>query len=179
MKSDLPIVYLSLLVGLLAIAGVLVIRQVWKTRSTEMKLAKLQGRLTTTKGAPQEYYELGSILLQKQLYGQAAAAMKQALKSKELEDGEPKAMVHNALGYAYAAQEQYDLAIRHYKDAIQQKEDYATAYNNLGFAYERKQLTVQALKAYEQALEIDPNSSTAKKRAESMRKRIMPTAVKS
>ncbi len=179
MKSDLPLIYLSLLVGLLAVAGVLIIRQVWKTRSTEMKLAKLQGRLTTSKGNPQDYYELGGILLDKQLYGQAAAALKQALKSKDLEDGEPKAMVHNALGYAYAAKEQYDLAIRHYKDAIQEKEDYATAYNNLGFAYERKQLTVQALKSYEQALEIDPSNSTAKKRAESMRKRIMPTAVKS
>lgn len=177
MKSDLPLLYLSLLVGLLAVAGILIVRQVWKTRSTEMKLAKLQGRLTSNKGNPQDYYELGGILLQKQLYGQAAAALKQALKSKDLEDGEPKAMVHNALGYAYAAKEQYDLAIRHYKDAIQEKEDYATAYNNLGFAYERKQLTVQALKSYEQALEIDPSNSTAKKRAESMRKRIMPTAV--
>jgi len=177
MKSDLPLIYLSLLVGLLAVAGILILRQVWKTRSTEMKLSKLQARLTTSKGAPQDYYELGGILLEKQLYGQAIAALKQALKAKELENGEPKAMVHNALGYAYAAKEQYDLAIRHYKDAIREKEDYATVYNNLGFAYERKQLTVQALKAYEQALEIDPGNDTAKKRAESMRKRIMPTAV--
>ncbi|NJR71599.1 MAG: hypothetical protein HC771_25690 [Synechococcales cyanobacterium CRU_2_2] len=57
------------------------------------------------------------------------------------------------------------------------KPDYATAHNNLGFAYERKQLTVQALQSYEQALAIEPSNSTAKKRAESMRKRIMPTAV--
>jgi tetratricopeptide (TPR) repeat protein len=177
MKSDLPLIYLSMLVVLLALSGGLIIRQVLKTRTTELKLSKLQKRLTTSKGEPQDYYELGSILLGKKLYGQAIAALQQALKSKQLAEGEPKAMVLNALGYAYAAKEQYDIAIRHYKDALKEKPDYATAHNNLGFAYERKQLTLQALQAYEQALEIEPTNSTAKKRAESMRKRIMPTAV--
>lgn len=177
MESGLPIAYLSLLVALLSVAGGLIVRQVWKTRSTELKLSKLQKRLTSGQGSPQDYYELGSILLTKKLYGQAIAALQQALKSKQLEAGEPKAMVLNALGYSYAAKEQYDLAIRHYKDALKEKPDYATAHNNLGFAYERKQLTVQALQSYEQALAIEPSNSTAKKRAESMRKRIMPTAV--
>jgi tetratricopeptide (TPR) repeat protein len=177
MDSGLPLLYLSLLVGLLAASGFFILRQVWKTRSTEMALSKLQKKLSNQRGLPQDYYELSSILLQKKLHGQAAAALQQALKCKELEPGEPKAIVLNALGYAYAAQEQYDIAIRQYKDALKEKPDYPTALNNLGFAYERKQLTVQALKAYEQALELDPSNSTAQKRADSMRKRIMPTAV--
>lgn len=177
MDSGLQLLYLSLLVGLLGVSGILILRQVWKTRSTEMALAKLQKKLTAQKGLPQEYYELSSILLKKKLYGQAAAALQQALKCQELEPGESRAVVLNALGYTYAAQEQFDLAIRQYKEALKEKPDYAIAFNNLGFAYERKQLTIQALQSYEQALEIDPNNSTAKKRAESMRKRIMPTAV--
>ena len=66
------------------------------------------------------------------------------------------------MGYAYFAQEQYDLAIRQYKEALKCNPEYVIALNNLGNAYERKQLTAQALETYEQALTYDPKNSTAK-----------------
>ncbi|MGF1535137.1 MAG: tetratricopeptide repeat protein [Elainellaceae cyanobacterium] len=176
MNGDLPIIYLTVLVGLLVTAGILLFRQVRKTRRVESTLSRLENKLTKQKGSAQEYYELGSIYLDKRLYTQAMTLLKKALKAKDLEGLENVALVQNALGYAYAAQEQYDLAIRQYKEALEKLPDYPTALNNLGFAYEKKQLTAQALEAYEQALSIDPKNTTAKRRADSLRKRLVPSS---
>ncbi|MCU0569460.1 MAG: tetratricopeptide repeat protein [Oculatellaceae cyanobacterium Prado106] len=172
----LPVVYLGTLVVLLAGAGWFLFRQVLKTRRVETTLARLQTKLTKEKGTAKEYYELGSILLDKRLYSQAIAQFQKALKSKDLEGAENTAIIYNAMGFAYAAQEQFDLAIRQYKEALQLQPEYPTALNNMGFAYEKKQLTAQALEAYEGSLKIDPRNSTAKRRADSLRKRLVPSS---
>ncbi len=172
----LPIVYLTILVVLLAAASWFVFRQILKSRRTESTLAKLQNKLNSGKGTSQEYYELGGIFLDKRLYSQAVKQFQKALKAKDLEGAENEALIHNALGFSYAAQEQFDLAIREYKDALQLLPDYTTALNNLGFAYEKKQLTAQALESYEAVLQLDPKNSTAKRRSESLRKRLAPSA---
>ena len=174
--SLLPVVYLIVLVVLLSVAGLFLFRQIWRTRRTEGTLARLQRKLSKEKGTAQEYYELGGILLDKRLYSQAIAQFQKALKAKDLEGTENTALIYNALGFSYAAQEQFDLAIKQYKEALELKPDYPTALNNLGFAYEKKQLTTQALETYEATLKIDPKNSTAKRRAESLRKRLVPSA---
>jgi len=176
MYADLPIVYLTVLVGLLVAAGVFLFRQVLKTRRVESTLSRLENKLTKEKGSAKDYYELGTIYLDKRLYAQSVTLLKKALKAKDLDDLENKALVQNALGFAYAAQEQYDLAIRQYKEAIEGMPEYPTAFNNLGFVYEKKQLAAQALEAYEQALTLDPKNTTAKRRAESLRKRLVPSS---
>ncbi|MEM7770480.1 MAG: tetratricopeptide repeat protein [Cyanobacteria bacterium P01_E01_bin.6] len=173
---SLPSFYLGLLVLLLLIAAVLLFRQVIKTRRTESTFSRLQNKLTKQRGTAQEYYELGSIYLDKKLYSQSITLLKKALKSKDLEGAENIALIHNALGYAYACQEQYDSAIRQYKEALEQTPEYVVALNNLGFAYEKKQLITQAVEAYEKAFAIDPKDSTAQRRAESLRKRIAAPA---
>jgi tetratricopeptide (TPR) repeat protein len=174
--QSLPILYLSILVVLLAVASWFVFRQILRTRRTETALSKLQAKLSQGKGSSKEHYELGSIFLDKRLYSQAVAQFQKALKAKDLEGAENEALVHNALGFTYAAQEQFDLAIKQYKEALERLPDYPTALNNLGFAYEKKQLIPQALEAYEAALKIDAKNSTAKRRAESMRKRLVPSS---
>jgi tetratricopeptide (TPR) repeat protein len=175
MESYLPIVYISFLLGLLAIASVAIFRQVLKTRRIENALSRLQGKLSKEKGTALEYYELGSILLDKRLYVQAIAQFQKAIKLETLE-GTELAAVYNALGFTYFAQEQYDLAIRNYKEALKSSPEYVTALNNLGHAYERKQLATQALEMYEQALSYDANNATAKRRAESLKKRMVASA---
>lgn len=175
-ESSLPIIYLSILVGLLALASWFLIRQIWKTRRTETTLSRLQDKLNQGKGTAKEHYELGGILLDKRLYSQAVTQFQKALKAKDLEGVENSALIYNALGFAYAAQEQFDLAIRQYKEALQQLPEYPTALNNLGFAYEKKQLTTQALESYEAALQIDPKNAIAKRRIESLRKRLVPSS---
>ncbi|WP_017651780.1 tetratricopeptide repeat protein [Fortiea contorta] len=172
MDNNLAIVYLSILVGLLAFTVVSVFRQIFKTRKTESSLSRLRSKLNKEKGTTQEYYELASIYSEKKLYSQAIALFQKALKAAEEEKEENSAPIYNGLGYAHFAQEQYDLAIRQYKEAIKNQPDYVTALNNLGHAYERKKLTTQALQTYEEALKYQPNNATAKRRAESLRRLV-------
>ncbi|MGH1395030.1 MAG: tetratricopeptide repeat protein [Trichormus sp.] len=172
MDNSLAVVYLSVLVGLLAFAVVSVLRQLFKTRKRESSLSRLRNKLNKDKGTAQEYYELACIYSEKKVYSQAIALFQQALKAAEEEGEESTAPIYNGLGYAYFAQEQYDLAIRQYKEALKLNPDYVVALNNLGHAYERKKLNAQALQMYEQALKLQPNNATAKRRAESLRRLV-------
>jgi tetratricopeptide (TPR) repeat protein len=172
-KTNLLLTYLALLLLLLSVAAFFIVRQVLKTRRLEGTLSRLQSKLSKEKGTAQEYYELGSLLLDKKLYTQAALYLQQALKNVSDDEVDNSAMVYNALGYAYFAQDQYDLAIRNYKEAIKINPEYVTALNNLGHSYERKQLMNQALEAYESALNIAPKNSTAKRRFDSLKKRLV------
>jgi tetratricopeptide (TPR) repeat protein len=172
----LPLIYLGVLVILLGAASWFIFRQVWRSRRTELTMSRLQKKLTQEKGTAQEYYELGGILLDKRLYSQAIALFQKAMKAKDLEGEENRALLFNALGYAYAAQDQFDLAIKHYKEAVELLPSYSTAYNNLGFAYEKKQLTAPALEAYEAAIAADAKNAIARRRAESLRKRLVPSS---
>jgi tetratricopeptide (TPR) repeat protein len=173
MDSNLLIVYLSALLLILGSASWFLVRQILKTRKLEMSLERLENKLTTEKGTGQEYYELGSIYVDKKLYSQAIVLFQKALKGKDLEGEEDQAVVYNALGFAHFGQEQYDIAIRQYKEALKLQPEYVTSLNNLGHAYERKKLTAQALEIYEQALACDPDNATAKQRIESLRKRLV------
>lgn len=173
MNETLPEIYLIVLLVLLAGLAVFVIREIFKTRKTESKLSKLQKKLKQEKGTAYEYYELGSIYTQKKLFTQAINLFQRALKVEDEIDPENLALIYNALGYAYFAQEQYDLAIRTYKEAIKNKPEYSTALNNLAYAYERKQLTSKALETYEETLKHDPENPTAKRRATSLRKQVV------
>ncbi|WP_017316228.1 tetratricopeptide repeat protein [Mastigocladopsis repens] len=172
MDSNLATIYLSIFVGLLLIAVVSIFRQVFKTRRLESSMSRLRNKLTKEKGTSQEYYELGSIYSEKKVFSQAISFFQKAIKAAEEEGEENVAYIYNGLGYAYFAQEQFDLAIRQYKEALKNKPDYVTAFNNLGHAYERKKLNAQALEAYEEALKLQPNNTTAKRRSESLRRLV-------
>ncbi|GAA6622502.1 tetratricopeptide repeat protein [Scytonema sp. NUACC26] len=172
MDNNLATIYLSVLVSLLAFTVVVIFRQILKTRKREGSLSRLRKKLAKDKGTTQEYYELASIYSEKKLFSQAITLFQKALKAAEEEGEENVAYIYNGLGYAYFAQEQYDLAIRQYKEALRTKPDYVTAFNNLGHSYERKKLNAQALEAYENALKINPNNATAKRRAESLRRLV-------
>jgi tetratricopeptide (TPR) repeat protein len=172
--SSLPLIYLVAFIGLLAGAAVVVLRQVLKSRTLENDLSKLEKRVIAEDCTSQEYYALASIYLDKKLFVQAVKLLQKALKNKtdELEPDD-FAPVHNALGYAYECQEQYDLAIRNYKEAIKQDPVYVTAMNNLGHAYEQKKLMSQALETYEQAVAIEPKNEIANRRLTSLRRRLV------
>jgi tetratricopeptide (TPR) repeat protein len=173
--ENFPVIYVVALLILLSATGIFVFRQVFKTRKLENALTRLQRKLSKEKGTALDYYELGSIQLDKRLYTQAITNLQRAIKSEEL-DGAALAAVYNALGFAYFAQEQYDLAMKQYKEALKLSPEYVTAMNNLGHSYERKQLASKALEMYEQALALEPKNSTAKRRADSLRKRLAPSA---
>lgn len=175
MDNLLPGVYLSILLALLSVAAWAIFRQILKTRKVETSFSRLQNKLKNEKGTAQEYYELGSIYLDKKLFVQSVNLLQKALKEVEGEANENVALIYNGLGFSYFAQEQYDLAIRNYKEALKLDPAYVTALNNLGHAYERKKLTAQALQAYDEALKYEPNNQTAKRRSDSLRKRLVTT----
>ncbi|HYW20473.1 MAG TPA: tetratricopeptide repeat protein [Nodularia sp. (in: cyanobacteria)] len=172
MDKNLVAIYLSIFVGLLSFAVVNVFSQIFKTRRRESALSRLRKKLEKEKGTAQEYYELASIYSEKQVFSQAITLFQKAIKAAEEEEEEDSAPIYNGLGYVYFSQEQYDLAIRQYKEALKLKPDYVTALNNLGHAYEKKKLTTQALQMYEEALKFAPNNTIAKRRAESLRRLV-------
>lgn len=173
MDQSLISIYLVILLVLLSATAIFIFRQVWKTRRVENSLSALQAKLSKEQGTTQEYFEMGSILLTKKLFVQATSLFQKALKAAEKEQEENVAPIYNALGYAYFAQEQYDMAIRNYKDAVKYNPGYVTALNNMGHAYEKKNLAKQALGAYEEVLKLEPKNVTANKRAGSLRKRVV------
>jgi tetratricopeptide (TPR) repeat protein len=175
MSSFFPTIYLTILLLLLGLAAWVVFQQILRTRKVESALSRLQSKLSKEKGTTQEYFELGSIFLSKNLFDQAIDQFQRALKAAEAESEENIAPIYSAMGYAYFAQEQYDIAIRNYKEALKISPRYVTALNNLGHAYERKNLTAQALEAYEQALAQEPKNAVSRRRAESLRKRLVPS----
>jgi tetratricopeptide (TPR) repeat protein len=173
MDTSLAVWYLGVLLVLLAGVGWFIFQQVFRTRRSESSMNRLQSKLSKAKGTTQEHFELGSLYLSKNLAIPAVQQFQQALKAAEAEPEAPLAPIYNAMGYACFIQEQFDLAIRHYKDALKLDENYVTALNNLGHAYERKNLVAQALDAYEQVLKQEPQNPTAKRRATSLRKRVV------
>ena len=173
MQETLPVIYISALLFLLILAAIFILREIIKTRRTESTFSRLQNKLKQEKGTSKDYYELGSLYLDKKLFVQSINLFQKALKAQKDLEPENQALIYNAMGYAYFAQEQYDLAIRQYKEALKLYPEYVTALNNLGNVYDRKQMTAKALETYEQALQYDPNNTTAKRRAESLRKRLV------
>jgi tetratricopeptide (TPR) repeat protein len=172
MNDNLPVLYISILLGILAIVAVILLRQIIKTRKIENRFSVLQKKLTKERGTAEEYYELASIYLDKKLFVQAVQLLQKALKTGNDLPSENKALVYNALGFAHFSQEQYDIAIRNYKEAIKLYPQYTIALNNLANVYEKKQLTVQALETYKETLNYDQNNRIAKKRVESLEKRF-------
>ena len=175
MDNTLSVVYILILLFLLSATALFVFRQVIKTRRVEGDFSTLQKKLDQEQGTAQDYYQLSSLYLDKKLYVKAISLLQKALRAAKDVEPENKALIYNALGYAYYAQEQYDLAIRQYKEALKLNPEYVIALNNLGNVYERKQLTAQALEVYEKALESEPENTTAKRRAQSLRKRFAPS----
>lgn len=168
----LPVIYLGVLLAILGAIAYFLLNQIFRTRRVESSFNKLQQKLKEGKGTAQEYYELGSLYLDKKLYVQSINLFQKALKGNQIEP-ENQALIYNAMGYAHFAQEQYDIAIRNYKEALKLYPEYTIALNNLANAYEKKQLTAQALETYEQTLQYDPENKIAKRRVESLRKRVV------
>ena len=178
MNENLPVAYISALLAILIFAAVYILREVIKTRKQETTFSRLQEKLKKEKGTAEEYYELGSLYLDKKLFVQSISLLQKALKVDKKLAEENKALIHNAMGYAYFAQEQYDIAIRQYKEALKLYPEYVIALNNLANVYEKKQMIVKAVETYKQVLEYDPENKTAQQRINSLEKRLVPSSAK-
>ena len=168
----LPQTYLLGLVGLLAIVAVVVGRQFFRVRRDEARLLELEKSDTASSRQASDLYELGSVQLRKRLYPQATATLKQALKRLGDEPDEARAVIENALGFALAAQKDYEGASKHYQLALKAKPNYPVALNNLGYAQDKLLNAEEALTLYRRTLEIEPSNGTAKRAVKKLEKRV-------
>lgn len=164
MEFSLPQAYLIGLLVILGGAAVLVARQILRVRRDEVALSRLEQASKSGEQSAADLYELASVQLRKRLYGQAVDNLKLASRRAASEPPEAQALIENALGFALAAQSNYNAAIKHYRAALRAKADYPVALNNLAYALEKQQKPEEAKENYLKVLELDSGNGTAKKR---------------
>lgn len=175
MDNLLPQAYLIGLVLLLGVAAAVVARQIWRVRSDEVTLARLErGGETGQNDDAAALYELASVQLRKRFYSQAVDNLRKALKLARA-GGDPAdalALIENALGFALAAQNNYKSAIRHYRSALEARPDYPVALNNLAYALDKQGSLEEASQTYRRVLELDAGNTTARKRLQRLERTL-------
>ena len=174
-----PQTYLLGLIGLLSIVAVLVGRQLLRVRRDELSLIRLEQEGAAASRDAGQLYDLASVQLRKRLYPQATTTLRQALKRLAGEPDEARALVENALGFALAAQKDFEGAVKHYKAALQAKPDYPVALNNLAFARERLLDLDEAAELYRQSLKLEPTNATASRRLKRVEQQLRRSAARS
>ncbi|QEY32542.1 hypothetical protein EVJ50_10225 [Synechococcus sp. RSCCF101] len=171
MESLLPQAYLIALIVLLAGAAWAITRQILRVRSDELDLIRLEREVTLQSGDAEALYALASVQLRKRLYVQATATLRRATRVMASQPSDAKAVIENALGFALAAQKQYEAASRCYQSALRQKADYPVAINNLAFALEKLAREDEALACYAKVLALEPGNTTARRRQKRLERR--------
>ncbi|MEL6787049.1 MAG: hypothetical protein AAFO76_06470 [Cyanobacteria bacterium J06607_15] len=83
MNENLPIAYISALLAILVFAAVYILREVLRTRKQESTFSRLQEKLKQQKGTAEEYYELGSLYLDKKLFVQSISLLELLLQTRK------------------------------------------------------------------------------------------------
>ena len=94
MNENLPVIYISALLAILVLALIYILREVIKTRKQESTFSRLQGKLKQEKGTAEEYYELGSLYLDKKLFVQSITLLNKALKVDKKLPEENLSLIH-------------------------------------------------------------------------------------
>ena len=153
--------YLIILFIVLIIISIFVFRQFLKTRKEELNLVNFEQKGLDSIKKASELYEFGSIQITKRFYKEATKTFLKAAEYYDNEPDEAKAIIENALGFSYAAQNEFKKAIKHYYSAIKYLPEYIVALNNLASAQQRLLEYDLAYATYKKVLVIDPNNQTA------------------
>ena len=170
--------YLIILFAVLIIISIFVFRQFFRTRNEESSLVKFEQKGLNSLTKASELYEFGSVQIKKRLYTEATKTFLKAIKTYDNEPNEAKAIIENALGFSYAAQNEFKKAIKHYDSAIKLLPNYTVALNNLASAQQRLLEYDLAYATYKKVLVIDPNNKTATKKSKELEKRNKYTPFK-
>tara|TARA_B100000902_G_scaffold241412_1_gene228648 strand:+ start:2456 stop:3019 length:564 start_codon:yes stop_codon:yes gene_type:complete len=163
--------YLIILFVVLVIISIFVFKQFLKTRKDELNLVKFEQQGLDSLTQASELYEFGSIQIKKRLYSEASKTFSKAVEYYGNEPEEAKAIIENALGFSYAAQNEFKKAIKHYNSAIKSFPKYTVALNNLASAQQRLLEYDLAYATYKKVLVIDPSNKTAIKKSKELEKR--------
>ena len=163
--------YLLILFIVLVIISIFVFRQFLRTRKEELNLVKFEQKGLDALSEASELYEFGSVQIKKRLYSEATKTFLKAVECYNDEPNEAKAIIENALGFSYAAQEEFKKAIKHYNSAIKSLPEYPIALNNLASEQQRLLEYDLAYATYQKVLVIDPKNKTAIKKSKELQKR--------
>ncbi len=163
--------YLIILFVILIIISIFVFRQFLKTRNEELNLVKFEQKGLSSLTKASELYEYGSIQIKKRLYAEATKTFLKAIEIYDKEPNEAKAIIENALGFSYAAQNEFKKAVKHYNLAIKFLPEYIIALNNLASAQQRLLEYDLAYITYKKVLKIDSDNKTAIKKSKELEKR--------
>ena len=163
--------YLIILFVILVIISIFVFRQFLRTRKDESNLVKFEQKGLNAIDKASELYEFGSIQIKKRLYSEATRTFLKAIENYEEEPNEAKAIIQNALGFSYAAQNEFKKAIKHYNTAIKSLPEYTIALNNLASAQQKLLDYESAYETYKKVLVIDPRNKTALKKTKELETR--------
>ncbi|WP_138984681.1 tetratricopeptide repeat protein, partial [Crocosphaera watsonii] len=128
-------------------------QQSWVYRNLEKyekALGAIDQAITLSPNNPNLYNEKSGVLYKLERYEEALGAIDQAIKLA------PRAAFYNNRGILYREQEQYDLALSDYNQALNINPQSADVYNSRGFLYSHQQKWDLALSDYNQALTINP-----------------------
>jgi len=162
-ETGVVALYLGGVLVFLGAGSFFVVRQVLIRRELENAAKDLQERVRLGEATPDEYFELGAIMLRKKFYSQA---LKNLMMAEEIWDGDPEelAQVHNATGFTLLQMEKFSEAEERFRMAVGLQPGYVTAWNNLGNSFETRRMWREALEAYEESLSYDPNNTVALER---------------
>ena len=163
--------YLIILFIVLVIISIFVFRQFLRTRKDELNLVEFEQKGLNSLTKASELYEFGSIQIKKRLYTEATKTFLKAIESYDNEPNEAKAIIENALGFSYAAKNEFKKAIKHYNSAIKFLPDYTVALNNIASAQQRLLEFDLAYTTYKKVLVLDPKNKTAIKKTKELEKR--------
>ena len=163
--------YLIILFVVLIIISIFVFRQFLRIRKEELNLVKFEQKGLDALTQASELYEYGSVQIKKRLYDEATKTFLKAVEFYDDEPAEAKAIIENALGFSYAAKNEFKKAIKHYNLAIKSLPEYPVALNNLASAHQKLLEYDIAYETYKKVLLIDPSNKTAIKKTKELEKR--------
>ncbi|PHQ29615.1 hypothetical protein CJ305_09900 [Leeuwenhoekiella nanhaiensis] len=101
------------------------------------------------------YYKIEEQLMEscEALKQKVAASDKQGLKSMSLNE---QALKYYREGVAASEKGDFSTAVKQFKKALKEDEEFAFAWDNLGLAYRKQEKYDKAIEAYEKSIEIDP-----------------------
>merc|ERR1711924_179683 len=99
LETPIQLFYFSLLLFIVAVAGYILVRQVF-VRNELSDAAKILGeKIRSGNATSLEYFELGSVMMRMKLYSQAISNLENCIKYWDSDKVE-LAQVYNALGFA-------------------------------------------------------------------------------
>jgi tetratricopeptide (TPR) repeat protein len=161
MHSIFPLFYSAILFFSLVFICFYVLGQLRMTQKVERRISVLENKLKTNQKLSDNFYKLGQIYLQKNLYDKAINLFRQSLERWDLNDKIGLGSLYNTLGFTYFKLKQYEYAKYYYLQAIKLLPDYTLALTNLALIYEINKMYLEAYSTYSTVLSYDYKNKIA------------------